>query len=805
MHPGAMESRTLSLSRRLARSPLAAVAYFAALALALTDDALFGRGALGPEALLDRDALYQTGPLPVRSPLWDYTPIAIDYPRDLAFAEGLRAGRLDAWNPLAGCGTPLWADHVGPFFPLKLPFYLAPSRQTYQLFLALRLVLAAAGAYFLARWRGLGFAPSLAAGASFEVSGALLGHLAFASASPVYVLPWIVLGAGEVARRPTARAAAGAGIALGLAGHGGHPALVLLVFAAFAAAVGAEVVTRSNRPREALAIGAWALAAVVVGLALAAPTLLPLAELTARATSYKSRLRGQFIQAMSLIESRDGWPIALFAPGMLERLLRGVGKLHPFGAAVGVLALVTAVAGLLCRGSTPGLIGVAALGLTLALEPPGLGWFAQLPGTALILPAYAWALVALFLSQAAGRGVQAAASARERWTLLLAFALVLCAGMLLLPFGSRPGKFARMFHTALARPDGLTRLLLPAAYAGIAVALCVVAGRTRFAARAAAVLALLIPLEPIFLMLPMIRQPRSQVLYEPPSPTVRFLQAELASGSARMMGLPRHVGLPLTPMLFGLRDFRNTSVLQVARFNDYLEVISPRAVEFNFQGVAVPTSPLLDLAAVRYVVMAAPDPRKPSRAVDRDPALRVVHRDGGLLVYDNAAALERVRIAHDSVSRAGPEEAAAWLASAASAARHARDGVLASTVVLEPAAGGVLPPTLSGHESSEGRVRIVPQPDPDRLMLEAELTAPGFVVIADAYYPGWKAWVDGRPAAIFPADLLFRAVAVPAGAHALELRYHPPSLRYGAVLFAAAAALCAFVLARGGRSTPVSG
>ena len=43
------------------------------------------------------------------------------------------------------------------------------------------------------------------------------------------------------------------------------------------------------------------------------------------------------------------------------------------------------------------------------------------------------------------------------------------------------------------------------------------------------------------------------------------------------------------------------------------------------------------------------------------------------------------------------------------------------------------------------------------------------------HYPGWIAELDGRQTPILRADVLFRAVEVPAGRHTVVFRYAPLS------------------------------
>jgi uncharacterized membrane protein YfhO len=76
----------------------------------------------------------------------------------------------------------------------------------------------------------------------------------------------------------------------------------------------------------------------------------------------------------------------------------------------------------------------------------------------------------------------------------------------------------------------------------------------------------------------------------------------------------------------------------------------------------------------------------------------------------------------------------------------------------------------------------VVQDGANRVELEVVADGDGWLVLLDAYAPGWRASVDGEAVAIARADVCFRAVPVAAGTCRVVLRYLPWSVVVGSVV-----------------------
>ncbi|MFQ5673626.1 MAG: YfhO family protein [Nitrospinales bacterium] len=65
------------------------------------------------------------------------------------------------------------------------------------------------------------------------------------------------------------------------------------------------------------------------------------------------------------------------------------------------------------------------------------------------------------------------------------------------------------------------------------------------------------------------------------------------------------------------------------------------------------------------------------------------------------------------------------------------------------------------------------------LALTVKLESRKFLFLSEAWYPGWEATVDGKPAKIYRANFAFRALLLEPGTHAVRFDYNPMSFRAG--------------------------
>jgi hypothetical protein len=164
----------------------------------------------------------------------------------------------------------------------------------------------------------------------------------------------------------------------------------------------------------------------------------------------------------------------------------------------------------------------------------------------------------------------------------------------------------------------------------------------------------------------------------------------------------------------------------------------------------------------QFVVATAEDPALLTRfaeSVGRMPILSRTALQGGSpyeTVLEDADGLPRARLVGAVTVRADDEAVAYMLSDAFDPARE--------VVLSEP------PPIELDGSTPTGTVTWLTR-TPNELRLAVSTDRPALLVVADNWFPAWRATVDGEDAPVLRAYHTLRAVPVRAGEHEVVMRY----------------------------------
>jgi hypothetical protein len=163
--------------------------------------------------------------------------------------------------------------------------------------------------------------------------------------------------------------------------------------------------------------------------------------------------------------------------------------------------------------------------------------------------------------------------------------------------------------------------------------------------------------------------------------------------------------------------------------------------------------------------------------------VQLVTETEAVRVYENLQALPRARYVPRIVV-ANDDEALAQLAASDLDPRQV------AWVSAPPASGFLHADTVTA-----GTAEITTNL-PEHVAVHVHAPQPGFLFLADQYFPGWTAAVNGVATDILRADHAFRLVEVPAGDSTVTFTYRPLSVRLGAIVSVATLIALGVILTR---------
>jgi Bacterial membrane protein YfhO len=729
--------------------------------------------------------------------------------------RALRAGHLPSWNPYTVSGNPALADPASNvFYPFTAPLLLlgSPAAALNAMFV---LHVALAGLFMHLYLGSLGLPrPARFAGALVYMLSSFVGWRIFSGDIPrIATYAWIPLAFYVIEEITAGRRGLGAallgGAVLAVQFFAGEPqafthaCLAVLAYAAFRLAA----LARGGMPRPATLRAAVLLTVMLAaGAGLASVQVLP---------TYEDFQNSNRLAANGGFSTLGSIPplglISVLAPrffgdethGAWGELELGAHEFYPHAASLycGFFTIVLAITALITRRDRwhvrfAAWLAVAVVWIALgkfgylyrlAAYVPVIRSFRDIENINILLPVSAAVLAAFGFDRFLEADGAAAVWGRIRgWTAVTVgagAALVSLSALYLRTHG------LELFSLRYVRSAAADSVLFVAAAWVMSVLLIRARAKHREAPAWLTAFALgLLAADLVY---------TSGPLMAAGTPTARLAQGDAVTRYlAQDHSLYRVSGFFDRGPAFGVQDTGGEPSLLLTRYQAYTDVLQGRPADAPIRiegphGVDIRLgldSTMLGLLNVKYSILRAQD--QPAQRVQDPLGLvqvspnDVVYRHP--LVFPRAMAIGSYLVIPDSSSilaaldRAGVDPAAVVLLEEAPASGR---GVLAS-------GGGA-----AGH--IPGSVAVASYGD-NEVALDTHFLRAGFLVLNDLYYPAWQASIDGRPAPVYRANYLFRAVVVPAGRHRIRFVYRDRMLALGATisLFTAVCGLAALVRTR---------
>lgn len=712
------------------------------------------------------------------------------YPARFAAREMLHEGILPLWDPYVLSGRPLAVViRRGLLYPLEILLWILPINSALGLHIIIRFFLAGFFMYLFLRELGVGTGGALIGGIVFTYNGF---HIVWGGANyPTVIAPMVFWLAERLIQRRNGVYTCLLGLAIATMLVGGFVTAASYFLYALGIYYLVRVLQQLRDARDwrtALRQVVLFALAMTVGLLLVAPGALGELEQWS-INSYVSQRIGW---RMGLVHLPDTDIVRLFLPYYYGGPVTDIelGNFPETTGYLGILPWLLAVVALACcwrRWYTSYFFGVAAISYGMVYGAPFNVLIGRLPVMNAGSPTRMFVSGAFAVAGLAALGfdflqqyVNLMSAARRRRlvaVLLLAAALmtaIVAATELHLVWEDHSWKPNTLIHvlksgetTHLQVRNCLTFSLW--LLGGLNLALARIKGwlSTRVFAVAATVLLVL----DVFNFGISYNPTSDPALVMPSTPGIEFLQRKQETDQPfRILGLGPTLW-PNSSEVYGLYDIRAHG-MSTDRYEQYIGRIDPTAMRGHHGTVSLFSrkrarldSPLLDLLDVRYVLVSPGETMDEAKGADD---LILVYDGDDMDIYENPSHFPR---AYAVCQFQIMEDEQAILDGLA-------DGSLdpERTVWLEE------PPTVPlatvNTRCTASSPRIT-QYGANEIIVEAEMSAPGFMVVSEITYPGWRAYVNGERSHIYTANYLFRAVYLPAGTHEVRYVYVPTALWLG--------------------------
>ncbi len=246
-------------------------------------------------------------------------------------------------------------------------------------------------------------------------------------------------------------------------------------------------------------------------------------------------------------------------------------------------------------------------------------------------------------------------------------------------------------------------------------------------------------------------------------------ELEKISGYERAVG---NYGAEVS-VYYSLPSIEGYDAVYIRKYGGFIASLASGRVEESARSVVsfsrngVNTAKAVNLLGVKYVVHKISDGNNvwtfPYWDYPKD-AFTLIYGDDKYQIYKNNGAYPRAFLVDKYKVAENPQETLDTMFS--------NNFDLRNSIVLAKNPG------LQSTIDFKGEA-LVSEHTPSQVVIKTKADTSSLLFLSDTYYPGWKAYVDGKELEIYLADYAFRAVVVPQGNHTVTFTYDPLSFKIG--------------------------
>lgn len=704
--------------------------------------------------------------------------------------QNLRRGIVPLWNPHQACGYPLIAAiEAGMFFPLNLIMYLLPEFFAWDVLILARFLLGGILTFHLMRTLRFSRIPALVSAIAFMLSGPMV-QLQYWTANVDILAPLVLIGMERLTRNLNRFNIAFLAVTVALTIFAGHPEHIFLVNVYATLFFIFRTLTVAG-PAKFLKLFTGMTASYALAVGLSACVLFPFIQ------NLNSEFWHGHPPLVGLLNEEQGGRILSLA---LPYFFNNVPLAYDFefsgwwGGYLGILPLALAFLSLWQnqrRGLNYFFFVLGFLILSKAYGYFYINWIGYLPLFNLCRYAiHTPHLVALTTAILAGMGVRVILGEKK----LFFKGLFFSAGLLAWAF----------FHLIAYRADLRYGIALKAFYLAAAV-LCAfqmilwLKDKKIFNARITGIVLVIFLTLELFLYIHRERPKRFESFGK--VPYIEFLKNTPPRSRAYGILGPLYpntaTGFEIDDLgiFFGLLPDRYVTFINtLIKEDQFVPDLRPPAL----RAVPLPTTAkyFLDLLNVRYII--TPTPEALSRLIKNyDPAAAEAGNPpiykNEVFIYERPSAFPRAYVVHKAIFQPDTQAAFGILTKFQ---QHLREFAVINAPPINDVAEKLTAIAPEIRSSAE-----IKHYEANEVVVEADLNAPGFLILADAYHTDWKVTVDGKREKLYAANNLMRAVYLTAGKHEVKFTFQPIwfMIGLGLGLFSLGAVLTMMLRPRAGK------